>query len=241
MARGNRGGHENASSPDGNTSIQTDGPYDISWKRQKQIFDAEDKGQREVINIIGLGNIGSQAGVALARMGLQNYTLWDGDIVEAHNLSSQSYDMMDIGHGKTTATLSHMESINPNVDVMLMEHYKGQVPLTGIVIVAVDSIEARKEILDHIKKSKVKPSLLIDGRLGGPQLEIYTYKSNEIEDWEKKMYEGTSSDPCGARYISYMSMLIGALIANQVKRYLNEEDLNRNVIFHMDSLEIINT
>lgn len=107
----------------------------------------------------------------------------------------------------------------------------------GVLIIAVDSMKERQRICQVMKSSGKTPSLIIDGRMGGPQIEVYT--CNNYEEWESTFTDTPSRDSCGARYICYSSMVIGALIANQVKRFLKEEKLKKFILFDMNSLQII--
>lgn len=121
----------------------------------------------------------------------------------------------------------------------------------GILILATDSMKSRKEIAKQIKDLGRTPCLVIDGRVGGPQLEVYTFtdsketniKTGEETDlwarWEATFFDDPAPDPCGARYICYISMVIGSFIANQVKRYLKSEKLKKSIIFNIDSLQLI--
>lgn len=69
------------------------------------------------IAIIGLGAIGSPVAEALARGGVRQLTLWDGDVVEAGNICRSIYDNADIGNVKAKALAAHIKRISPFCDV----------------------------------------------------------------------------------------------------------------------------
>ena len=69
------------------------------------------------IAIIGLGAIGSPIAEALARGGVRQLTLWDGDIIEAGNICRSIYDNTDIGNAKAQALAAHIKRISPFCDV----------------------------------------------------------------------------------------------------------------------------
>ena len=226
---------------------------DINWKRQIDIFDPsafDDK----LVTIAGLGNIGSQSALALARLGFTRFQLYDHDHVEGHNLASQSYEAKDIGKPKAKALAEHLEVINPEiVSFAICEKFDATGRLGDVLILAADTMQARKEFFKTIlsRESGDKPLILIDARMGGGQLEIYTLVAKETDDgnryWEEDdyaKYEATlvdnpDSDPCGARFISYVSMITGALIAKQLKRVLKGEDYKKSILFHIDTLDLI--
>ncbi len=187
---------------------------------------------------MGLGNIGSQTTLALARLGLEEFHLYDHDQVESHNLSSQSFFLSDLGISKVLASNKQLADINPAIMTFNhIEKFVGNEFSGGILIIAVDSMKERRKICEKVKEAKYPPSLIIDGRMGGPQLEVYTCKTTD--EWESTFVDVASTDSCGARYICYISMVIGAFIANQVKRHLNEQTYKKSILFNIDVLQLI--
>ena len=65
------------------------------------------------VGIAGLGGLGSNIAVMLARTGIGELVLADFDLVEPSNLNRQHYTMKDIGIPKTLALLEQLEAINP--------------------------------------------------------------------------------------------------------------------------------
>lgn len=65
------------------------------------------------ILIAGLGGIGSNLAVNLARLGVRKLHLIDYDTVDASNLNRQCYYVRDIGEYKTTALVRQLKQINP--------------------------------------------------------------------------------------------------------------------------------
>lgn len=101
------------------------------------------------IHIIGCGAVGSTLAEILARSGLTDFTLWDMDKVEAHNIANQMFTETDIGEKKTEATKRIMSEINPylNNTITLKEAWTPKEKLKGFVFLAVDNIDTRREIV----------------------------------------------------------------------------------------------
>ena len=176
--------------------------------------------------------------MALVRLGIKNFTLFDPDKVEEHNLSSQSFFIDDVERIKVERTAMILANVNKNVKVLT--NYKkcnGSKNLSEYLIIAVDSMLERKKIADQLEKAVIKPKKIIDGRMGGPQLEIYT--CDTAEEWSKTFSDNPDKDPCTARYISYTSMIIGALIANQLKRVIKNEEYKKEILFNIDTLQLL--
>ncbi|MCL2294786.1 MAG: sulfur carrier protein ThiS adenylyltransferase ThiF [Spirochaetes bacterium] len=75
-----------------------------------------EKLKKSGIAIAGLGGLGSNIAVMLARIGVGKLLLVDYDVVEPGNLNRQYYDTTHIGLLKTEALKSQINKINPFVD-----------------------------------------------------------------------------------------------------------------------------
>lgn len=69
------------------------------------------------VAIAGLGGLGSNIAVSLARIGVGSLFLVDFDMVEPSNLNRQSYYIKHLGMYKTQALKEQIEQINPFVRV----------------------------------------------------------------------------------------------------------------------------
>lgn len=104
----------------------------------------------ERLHIIGCGSVGSTVAENLVRTGLTNFTLYDFDRVESHNLANQMFRQEHIGTPKVEALLAMLAEINPDVTshtVLESEGWHGQ-RLNGYVFLCVDDIELRREIVE---------------------------------------------------------------------------------------------
>jgi len=114
---------------------------------------------KDPIHIVGCGSVGSTVAENLVRMGLKNLVLWDFDTVNSHNIANQLFRAKDIGKKKVDALLDILTDIDPEIkdSVKLKpDGWKGE-PMTGYIILAVDSIEIRKNIVNlHMGSPFVK-------------------------------------------------------------------------------------
>jgi molybdopterin/thiamine biosynthesis adenylyltransferase len=104
------------------------------------------------VHIIGCGAIGSTVAEMLTRLGFSKLHLYDFDKVSDHNITNQMFRMKDIGRPKLEALVEILKDINP--DIQLELHHEGwneYSRVTGIIFIAVDSIEIRKEIVQTYK------------------------------------------------------------------------------------------
>lgn len=73
--------------------------------------------QQGRVAVAGLGGLGSNIAVMLARIGVGQLLLVDFDIVEPSNLNRQSYYIRHLGMPKTLALQSQLAEINPFIKI----------------------------------------------------------------------------------------------------------------------------
>ena len=76
------------------------------------------KVKRSVVGIAGLGGLGSNVAIALARVGVGTLILADFDVVEPSNLNRQQYFIHQIGMAKVEALQENISKINPSVKIL---------------------------------------------------------------------------------------------------------------------------
>ena len=133
--------------------------------------------------ILGLGGLGSNVAVLLARSGIGYLKLVDFDIVEASNLNRQQYRISHIGIKKTEAMKSIIREINPFVEVDILdikvdrENIYSTVGDIEIVVEAFDRAETKAMILEELLTDKNKIVISASGMAGlGSANEIVTKK-----------------------------------------------------------------
>ena len=133
--------------------------------------------------ILGLGGLGSNVAVLLARAGIGYLKLVDFDIVEASNLNRQQYRISHIGLKKTEAIRTIIKEINPFVEVETLDikvdrkNIHSIVEDIEIVVEAFDSAETKAMILEELLTDKNKIVVSASGMAGlGSANEIVTRK-----------------------------------------------------------------
>jgi len=108
------------------------------------------------IGIAGLGGLGSNAAVALARAGIGRLILVDFDKVEEKNLDRQYYFLDQIGKLKVEALEENIRKINPNVKVETrnLKLAKGSMEKpfhsVDVVIEALDEAKTKADFIEEI-------------------------------------------------------------------------------------------
>ena len=133
------------------------------------------------IAIIGLGAIGSPIAEALARGGVRQLTLWDGDIVEAGNICRSAYDNTDIGNAKAQALAAHIKRISPFCVVKpqgcwFQPDYTGVCRYTSGDFYGDINYKSQKNFLEALHEY----DLVIDCTASNELLHFLSYAANDV-------------------------------------------------------------
>ena len=156
--------------------------------KEEDLFERNVKGVSKKIKetrvcILGLGGLGSNVAVLLARSGIGYLKLVDFDIVEASNLNRQQYRISHIGLKKTEAIKTIIKEINPFVEVDTLdikvdrENIHSIVGDIEIVVEAFDRAEIKAMTIEELLTNKNKIVVSASGMSGlGSANEIITRK-----------------------------------------------------------------
>ncbi|MEW6138886.1 MAG: sulfur carrier protein ThiS adenylyltransferase ThiF [Thermodesulfobacteriota bacterium] len=112
--------------------------------------------KRAAVGIAGLGGLGSNVAIALARMGVGMLVLADFDVVEPTNLNRQQYSIEHLGLPKTEAMSKILVGINPYLSVVSRqvvldrENIPSIFGRVDIIVECFDSAEAKAMIIDTV-------------------------------------------------------------------------------------------
>ncbi len=183
------------------------------------------------ITVIGAGGIGSWTVFALAKMGFSNISVWDFDKVSIENVGNQIYSFNDVGMYKVEALHYLCHSVGSPIKCH-QEYFTPQsaakLPAFGVVIMAVDSMAARKELSERIPTT----NFLIDGRMGAEKILLFTAIGKEQRDnYAKTLYSDENAEqvPCTAKATSYCALTISGLIVGQVKSFIQGQKTLKNL------------
>ena len=144
---------------------------------------------KATVGIGGLGGLGSNVAVALARTGIGKLILVDFDEVEESNLNRQQYFLSQVGTLKTTALKENLIAINPKVELEVInekitsENFKKLFKNANIVAECLDDVETKTMFIHAFFKNfndKNKKLVAVSGIAGyGPANEIISKKIND--------------------------------------------------------------
>lgn len=197
------------------------------------------------VAIVGVGGIGSNVADTLTRIGVQHFTLYDGDIVGEENVYPGAFVLSDVGLPKTDAIRYLMveEFGVPEQNVKTRGKFVADDPheYHDIWIVGTDDMPSRREVWYTLAggiDGDDQFDMFIDARMGGKGAEIYTVHAEDDEG--KIRYRRLSLDevktgdlPCGEKATAYITRLIAGLVGEHVGMYANgESDIPPVVQYH---------
>ena len=193
---------------------------DDRFIRQRDILPPDKLAALEV-TIIGAGAVGSFTCLTLAKMGVTDISIFDGDTVEEHNLPNQWYKPDHVGWNKTDALWDIIVDFT-GVELRARSHHYTHEPLTGIVICCVDTMDTRLLLWREVKK--FKPDLYIDARMGaevGKILVVNPADPASCRRYEEDLYPSSEAfhAPCTAKATVYCAAGLGAFIGGMVAGY----------------------
>ena len=153
---------------------------------KRNVKDIAKKLKKAKVCILGLGGLGSNVAVLLARSGIGYLKLIDFDVVEASNLNRQQYRISHIGIKKTEVIKTIIKEINPFVEIDTLdikvdrENILSVVEDIEIVVEAFDRAETKAMAIEELLTNKNKIVISASGMAGlGSANEVITRKIKE--------------------------------------------------------------
>lgn len=192
------------------------------YSRQVNILNPEEF--TTPIHVIGGGATGSWLAFSLAKMGIENVTVYDFDEVGMHNLPNQMFGLRDIGQNKALSIRKIIRQFTGlNIKAKDMK-FENQVPLQGIVFILTDTMKSRKDIFNRSIKNNPMIELLIETRmdLRGGRVYAFDPKNREYcKKYESTLYSDDDAEvsACGISQTVLPTAL--GIVSNAIWKMLN--------------------
>ena len=135
--------------------------------------DLKDKISKAVVAICGLGGLGSNIAVALARAGVGKLILIDFDKVDVTNLHRQQYFANQVGQWKTDALAENLKAMAPYVELDLRramvteENISELIKDADIVCEAFDVAENKAMLVNYVLEKFPEKYLIAASGMAG--------------------------------------------------------------------------
>jgi molybdopterin-synthase adenylyltransferase len=201
--------------------------------RQRDLIPQEQLANLNV-TVIGVGAIGRQVAVQLAAIGVRSLQLVDFDTVDLTNLTTQGYELADVGQLKVAATAAAVARIDPAIQVETVnDRYRPKIETGDAVCCCVDSIEARAAIWRALQN---RCRFWADGRMLGEVMRILV-----AADAESRSHYGSTlfaaadaqRGQCTARSTIFAASIAAGLLIHQFTRCLRGLPLDRDTSLNL--------
>lgn len=158
-----------------NTSREND-EYERRFAGSAKVYGEQSFHQFEQahVMVIGIGGVGSWVVEALARSGVGRLTLVDMDVLVASNINRQLPALTEtFGHGKIDVMAVRATSINPRIQVHLVDDFLTPDNVKtliaqyqpDIILDCIDDVKAKIALILHCRFNKIP--LIVSGGAGG--------------------------------------------------------------------------
>ena len=190
----------------------------MNFHRQLDVLDVP-RLARTPITVIGAGAVGSFTVLALAKSGAECITVYDDDVIEAHNLPNQWYRLVDLGRPKVEALRELVREMT-GVEIEIHVTRFTDQPASEVTVCCVDSMDVRIQLWRALHP---RPTMWIDARMGAEVGKVMCVGA--FGSWYEETLHPSSEAyraPCTARATMYCASGLAAFIAGQVANYASD-------------------
>lgn len=224
------------------------------FRRQRNTYDPT-KHNRPV-HIVGCGSLGSYIGMFLAKLGLNEFHLYDSDTVAETNVANQSFMLADVGMRKTTALEQQIRM--HSTWSRAIRNQTGHQPLS---VTLHDAISADDLILDDdavifsvvdsilprqlVYKNSADTAWIIDTRTGTEYYTVFPLDKANKENC--KYYEeqamvlppgGVEDGDCTLQSIAYSTAMAAATAVGVYIRMCRGDKYPKNIEFDLRMFDL---
>jgi hypothetical protein len=183
-----------------------DTPTGATMTLSRQALIVPEHIQHLKVLMIGAGSIGSMTASMLLRMGVKNLTVYDRDTVSIENIGPSIYGLNDLTKTKT-ASLHDLLLTATGISITTKNRfYTSQRETADVVIVTVDSMEARRFIWERQQIAGWR--MWIDARMGFDQCSTtvcFSDNPKSTEFYSRSIARAGAPLPCGQKATAFIS------------------------------------
>ena len=164
-----------------------------NWLAREQLLIGEENIQKlnsSTVAVFGCGGVGSYAVEAMARAGIGNIVLIDGDVVDETNINRQLIaDVTTIGRDKVEVEQERILKINPNAKVIAYKEFFNQENSEKLIdekydyiVDVIDSVKSKILLikLAHEKNIKIISAMGMGNKLDPTMIEVADISKTEV-------------------------------------------------------------
>lgn len=205
----------------------------MDLRRHVELFDPEEF--TTPITILGAGATGSFVAYQLAKLGIEDITVYDFDKIEPHNIPNQLFGINDVGEMKVDALRERIYR-DTGIQIKVVADKFTTQRLSGVVIMQVDSMKERERIFNQHIYLKPNINLMIESRMGLDMGRVYNINPIDLKSskrYQESLYgdEDSEVSACGASMTVITSAInIASMVVRQVINWHNKEELDSEIM-----------
>lgn len=186
--------------------------------------EAFDKARELSVMLVGIGTIGSNLALQLARiLPFKQMTIVDADNVEIHNIANQAYGLSSVGKPKVNALEALIRDVNADITIRAINAFweKNNIGYADMMFIGVDNMTPRRQIFADLPEMV---SFYSDARIGGSSPATTLAKifalttTNRGRDYYPSSLhtteEGVPANCSAGTYPSFTSAVISRILEN---------------------------
>ncbi len=192
--------------------------------------DADFMQKQEDILLVGLGGIGRGTATELALIE-HNLTIYETDLVEAHNCRPQGYFVDQIGMTKFNAFQQTLNRFFDKGSACPIEHinemYGKDSQAFPIMVSCVDNMEARKHMFNNWKAQEDR-QLFVDGRMLAEYFEVFCVVKDLEDQYEEYLFDDSEvlPQPCTYQQTPFVPKIIHGTICQSICNFLTGKPIH---------------
>ncbi len=196
--------------------------YDRIGKEHQRKF------EDTTVAVCGLGGLGSNIAISLARAGIGKLILIDFDKIDITNLNRQQYKFCQIGRYKTDALLENIKEISPYTKIQTHtvklneNNYYTLLSPADIICEAFDAAEEKSKLVDFVMEKMADKYLVAASGMAGLG-SANSIKTKKITNYFYLCGDGVSDVGNGDTLYSSRVMLCASHQAHTVLRIISEK------------------
>jgi molybdopterin/thiamine biosynthesis adenylyltransferase len=190
------------------------------------------------VTLIGAGGIGATTALTLAKMGVRQFEIWDGDTVSEENIATQLHKPAQIGVGKVYALAHTLGEFSD--EIIRLDKFMGRVDehstiCDQIVISAVDSITARQDIWKAVVRGGFE--WYLDARMAAEEFQLHIVDARD-PTWYDKLITGEREEDvpdevCTMKATYFCSQIASGLIGSTVRKIVTGLPVPHKIVFNI--------
>jgi molybdopterin/thiamine biosynthesis adenylyltransferase len=163
----------------------------MDTSKHQDIFDPTKMCGKKIL-ILGVGAVGSITALNLAKLGIQDITVRDGDVIEPHNIANQAlYGPADIGESKAKVVSDAIYRLT-GISVKYDDSFYSEGKLFYEYIFAcVDSMAIREKVFKQGIFINGCTELFLESRMNARSGAIYCFNPsdlNQVNEYKETLY-----------------------------------------------------